>query len=442
MRMNFLSKKGVIYSILVVGILILITFNFWGWFFMKNLETEILHHLKTQLNNLGQVSSRLINGEDLENLFPGEETNPVTLYYQQLLWEIKQSGNLEDIFILSLDKRLLIDHRVDYKIGDTLVTFPINDQYFDQAILGQTPEPELIQSGGEYFLTSYAPIMNELVGNTAGVLILEAPANFFSTLQYFKSAVIYFGIGGIGVIIIFSTIIILSLRQLLRIENRFQEQERMAQLGQMAAIVAHEIRNPLSIIKGSADVLQKKYASEKEELFAFIPEEIDRLNRLVNDFLQFARKRQLSLKKINPNQQIQTIVTQIKDAKIETDLAENCPELSLDPDAFKQVILNIVDNGIKSLAVNGQLRIKTELTGGRQEKFSITIQDNGEGMSHETLRDIFKPFYSTRASGSGLGMTITKQLVEDMNGKIAINSKLNQGTTVLLEFPLRGRRLV
>ena len=436
--MNFLSKKSVIYSVLGIGIIVLIIFNFLGWFFMKNLENDILQQLKTQLNNLGSVSSRLINGEDLEGLYPGEETNPATLYYQQLLWEIKKSGNLENILIISLDKRLLIDYRVNYKIGDTLSIFPINDSFFDQAILGQTPQPELIQFGGEYYLTSYTPIVNQVVGNTVAVLIMEAPANFFSTLQYFKSGVFYFGIGGLAVIIIFSTIIVLSLRQLLEIESKLQEQERMAQLGQMAAMVAHEIRNPLSIIKGSADVLQKKYVSEKEELFSFIPEEIDRLNRLVNDFLQFARKRQLHLKMLNPNQQIQSTISQIKDINIKMDLAENCPEIKLDPDAFKQIILNIVDNSTKALYENGQIQIKTEIQNSRPYKFVLTIKDNGKGMSSDTLKEIFKPFYSTRSSGSGLGMTITKQLVEGMNGKIDIRSNLNEGTTVSLEFPTRS----
>jgi signal transduction histidine kinase len=433
-KMSFLSKKSIIYTVLIIGIFILIIFNFMGWFFIKNLENDILQQLKTQLSNLGSVSTRLINGEELEGLYPGDETNPVTLYYQQLLWEIKRSGNLENILIISLDKKLLIDYRIEYNIGDTLSTFPVNDAFFNQAILGQTPEPELIQSGGEYYLTSYTPIKNQVIGNTVAVLILEAPANFFSTLQYFKSGIFYFGIGGLAVIIIFSGIIILSLRQLLRIENKLQEQERLAQLGQMAAMVAHEIRNPLSIIKGSADVLQKKYSSENEELFTFIPDEIDRLNRLVNDFLQFARKRQLNFQNTNPNHLIQSTISQIKDNKIKLDLAENCPEIPLDQDAFKQIILNIVDNGIKALNENGEIQIKTEI----QNKFIITIEDNGKGMSPEMLKDIFKPFYSNRASGSGLGMTITKQLAEGMNGKINIKSKLNKGTTVSLEFPLQG----
>lgn len=435
-RIGILAKRRFIYTVLAVGIILLVIFNFWGWLFIKNIEDDILQQLKSQLNTLGSVSSRLINGEELEKLYPGEETNPIALYYQQLLWEIKRSGNLENIFVLSLDKRLLVDYRVDYNIGDSLIFLPVNDNYFNQAILGEKPEPELIRFGGEYFLTSYTPVLNELVGNVVGVLILEAPANFFSTIQYFKSSILYFGIGGLAVIVIFSTIIILSLRQLLRIEDRLQEQERMAQLGQMAAMVAHEIRNPLSIIKGSADVLKKKYAAEEEELFSFIPEEIDRLNRLVNDFLQFSRKRQLNLTKINPNDLIRSVISQIKEVEIETELAENCPEISLDQDAFKQIILNILDNAIKSIEEGGRIRITTDVKESKPKKFVINIRDYGEGMTAETLKDIFKPFFSSRASGSGLGMTITRQLVEGMNGHIFIKSKPKEGTSVSIEFPV------
>lgn len=435
-RVGILSNKRFIYTVLAIGIGLLIVSNFWGWLFIKNLEDDILQQLKSQLNTLGSVSSRLINGEELEKLYPGEEASPIALYYQQLLWEIKRSGNLENIFILSLDKRLLVDYRVNYNIGDSLTFLPVNDNYFNRAILGETPDPELIRFGGEYFLTSYTPVLNELVGNVAGVLVLEAPANFFSTIQYFKSAIIYFGIGGLAVIIIFSTIIILSLRQLLRIENRLQEQERMAQLGQMAAMVAHEIRNPLSIIKGSADVLKKKYSAEEEELFTFIPEEIDRLNRLVNDFLQFSRKRQLNLTKFNPNDLIRAVISRIKEVKIETELAENCPEIPLDHDAFKQIIFNILDNGIKSLEEGGSILIKTNMKKGKPPKVIINIQDNGKGMTADTLKNIFNPFFSTRASGSGLGMTITRQLVEGMNGEIFIRSKPKHGTSVSIEFPV------
>ena len=117
-------------------------------------------------------------------------------------------------------------------------------------------------------------------------------------------------------IALFAGIIMLAIRRLLGIERELTAKTRLAHLGQMAAMVAHEIRNPLSIIKGSADVLRKKYAKTEDELFDFIPDEIDRLNRLVNDFLQFARKREPDFSSVQPAGVLETLSDQMKDPRI------------------------------------------------------------------------------------------------------------------------------
>lgn len=433
---GFFSNRTFLYFVIAGGIIVLLVFNFWGWVFLQNLELQILNQLKKQLTHLGEVSTRLINAEDLYNLYPGQETSPTALYYQQLLYETKQSGNFETILILSVDGTLLVDYRINYLIGDSLKAFPLNQVKFNKALTGQYPEPELIHHGGEYFLTAYTPIVNALIGDVTGILVIESPAAFFSTLRYFKNGIMYFGLGGLVIILIFAAIILLAIRQLFRTERILVQRERLAQLGQMAATVAHEIRNPLSIIKGSADVLKKKYASEDEDLFSYIPEEIDRLNRLVNDFLQFARPRKLTLEKLDPNELIKSIVTQIKNSKICLELMKNPPNISLERDAFKQIILNILENAEKSSGVNDKILIRTFLNSQNRKYFVIQINDAGSGMDDSELKEIFKPFYSTRASGSGLGLSISKQLTEEMNGNIWIESKKNLGTNVFLEFPL------
>jgi signal transduction histidine kinase len=400
------------------------------------LEHQILDQLRQQLNHLGAVSTKLINAEDLYNLYPGQETSPTALYYQQLLYETKQSGNLETILILSVDGTLLVDYRINYLIGDSLKALPFNQVKFNEALSGKIPEPELIHNRGEYFLTAYTPIVNALIGDVTGILIIESPAAFFSTLRYFKTGIIYFGLGGLLIIMVFAAIILIAIRQLFKTERILLQQERLAQLGQMAAMVAHEIRNPLSIIKGSADVLKKKYASEDEELFSYIPEEINRLNRLVNDFLQFARPRKLNLKKLDPNELIKSIVFQMNDSNIVLELMENPPKVSIETDAFKQVILNILENAEKSSGMDKKVIIRTFLNTENSKNFLIQIKDNGSGMDESELKEVFKPFYSTRASGSGLGLSITKQLIVEMNGKIWIDSKKNVGTKVYIEFPI------
>jgi signal transduction histidine kinase len=214
-----------------------------------------------------------------------------------------------------------------------------------------------------------------------------------------------------------------------------ERQNQQARLGQMTAMAAHEIRNPLSIIKGSAEVLRMKYASQNDELFEFIPEEINRLNRLVNDFLQFARRREIKLEKQNPVDVINSLLQQMNDPRIQTGFANPAPEMMLDNDSFKQVILNILDNARQAVAKEGRIQIRSGISRQRSRQLMIEIEDNSPGMPSETLEKMFDPFFSTRAAGCGLGMPITRQLVEQMGGKIAVFSKEGRRTIVKLEFP-------
>ena len=225
-------------------------------------------------------------------------------------------------------------------------------------------------------------------------------------------------------------------RRLFRAETRLHQQGRLAQLGQMAAMVAHEIRNPLSIIKGSAEVLQKKYADAGDELFDFIPDEINRLNRLVNDFLQFARQRALNLTQTDANRIAAALVKQIGDPRILTELDAAAPAILLDEDAFRQVLLNIIDNARKATGAEGRIVIRSQVLKQRSPRLRFQVADSGAGMPPEVLAKIFDPFYSTRATGSGLGLAITQQLVVQMRGEIRVASELEQGTTITLEFPL------
>ncbi|MCB0275743.1 MAG: hypothetical protein KDI06_13075, partial [Calditrichaeota bacterium] len=229
----------------------------------------------------------------------------------------------------------------------------------------------------------------------------------------------------------FGGIIILATRRLFDSESRLRRQERLAQLGQMAAMVAHEIRNPLSIIKGSADVLKKKYAGENNELFDFIPEEIDRLNRLVSDFLQFARQKELPTESLDPARLIGDLVSRINDPRIRFESPPDSAAIPLNKDAFQQVVLNLLENARKATPPEGQIEVICK----KGRTYRISLRDSGEGMSAEVLGKAFDPFYTTRATGSGLGLAITRQLVEQMNGAIHLDSSPGQGTTAILEFP-------
>lgn len=433
---RLLSRKGTIYFILALAIVILTILNFWGWFFLRGIERDIFRQLGQQLNNTGKVYALQISEKFFfEEILTLTEDDVRLIPLEQLLYEFKGTGDLENIFIVSIDKEQFVDYEVSPERKQRLQDFPINDSLFQMAVLGKQPDAERINFAGQYFVTTYTPIV-DFSGNVAAVLITEAPAHIFSTMQFFQKALLYVGLAGMAVIIFFAALIIIAIRRLFRTEERLHQQAGLAQLGQMAAMVAHEIRNPLSIIKGSADVLRKKYSSQGDELFDFIPDEINRLNRLVNDFLQFARRRKLTLEKTNPAESLKTLLEQMNDPRIETEFANPSPEIMLDSDSFKQVILNILNNARQAVAENGRIIVRTKISRQRPRQFIIEVEDNGSGMSAETMGKIFDPFFSTRATGSGLGMAITEQLVNQMNGKIAVFSREGKGSAVTLEFPL------
>ncbi|MEL6821447.1 MAG: ATP-binding protein [Calditrichota bacterium] len=430
---GILNRRGFIYLLLVVGITTLIILNFWGWFLVRGLEDRIAIQLGNQLRQTAELYARDIGARyltsNISTLSPADE--PLNTSLPIALYDYKRQAELQTIFVAALDRRFSIDDRLSPGSSDVLESFLINDSLFSLATVGADATTEMSELSGEYFLTAYAPIFNEF-DEVTGVLILEAPATLFTTLRFFRQNLTLMGIGGILLIALFAAIIMLAIRRLLGIERELTAKTRLAHLGQMAAMVAHEIRNPLSIIKGSADVLRKKYAKTEDELFDFIPDEIDRLNRLVNDFLQFARKREPDFSSVQPAEVLRSLSEQMQDPRINF-TTDSDKSIQLDADAFRQVMLNIIENARQATPDNGVIEICCKEQ-QRPQRMRIEVKDNGVGMDAETLAQIFDPFFSTRATGSGLGMAITRQLIEQMKGEITVESKPGDGTVVRMEF--------
>lgn len=430
---SFIRRKS-IYIIILIGLIALAGLNFLGWFFLQGLKSDLTDSFKQQFLHIGQVSVKLVNGNDIEKLIPGMENSTIGLFYQQLLYELKLNNDLENILLLDPSGRLLVDYRLNYQIGDTLFTFPLQRELLLQASIGRVPDPILIKSSDQYFLSAYFPVLNDYEEPVA-VLVIDAPLKFFSTLQKFEKGTLYIGAGGLAILIIFSIIIIVATRRLFSAEDKMKEQERLAQLGQMAASVAHEIRNPLSIMKTSAEVLQKKYSDKADEMFNFIPEEINRLNRLVDDFLQFSRQRPLNLKKLSIEETIVDFIKPIPDQRLNVELEDGLPNIRVDPDSLKQVLLNLINNARDASADDQPVYLKIFRESSHSNTIKIEVTDSGKGISSDIISNVFDPFYSTKASGSGLGLTISRQLIERMGGKIDIQSQEGRGTTVTILLP-------
>jgi len=428
---QFIQRKF-IYLIIFIGLIALAGLNFLGWFFLQGLKSDLTSALKKQFLQVGQASVKLINSNDLENLLPGNENTPTALFYQQLLYELKISNDLENIILLDPSGRMLVDYRLNFRIGDSLMTFPIQRDLLLKASQGQTPAPILLKSGKQYFLSAYFPVLNDFEEPVA-ILVIDAPLQFFSTLHDFETGTLYIGAGGLFILILFSALILVATRRLFAVEDRMKEQQRLAQLGEMAASVAHEIRNPLSIMKTTAEVLQKRYSDTSDEMLSFIPDEIDRLNRLVEDFLQFARQRPLNPEPIQLQEFIQDFVKRIPDQHINTEIQSDLPVIQVDPDALRQILLNLLNNARDASSDDAPVILRVSEEGSK--RIRLEVADRGQGIPDKDREKIFEPFYSTKATGSGLGLAITRQLLRRMGGEIEIRSKSGQGTSVIIWLP-------
>ena len=232
-------------------------------------------------------------------------------------------------------------------------------------------------------------------------------------------------------------------------EKRIRSAEKLADIGKLAANIAHEIRNPLASISGCVEMLKEsmdKKDSEKGRLLPIITREMDRLNRLLSDFLGYARpqdtfsdkkkpismrsllKETLLLLPIHGKNQKKKLTVEWKDEIKGQLIFVNGHE-----DSLKQALLNIFINAYE--AVNNP-HPKIVLTIRREEAFfCLKIKDNGPGIPLEIQEKIFDPFYSTKTKGSGLGLSITYQMIQYHEGNLTLNSQNHEGAEFILKLP-------
>jgi two-component system, NtrC family, sensor histidine kinase HydH len=223
------------------------------------------------------------------------------------------------------------------------------------------------------------------------------------------------------------------------------EREKSMMLAEMAPVFAHEIRNPLGSIKGAAQYLKTEAVTEEQQkLFDVIIEEVNRLNAVVNQFLDYARPYTLKLKLLNINTLIQKAVSVIAANKlageisIVQELSADLPEVEVDEQQLMQVILNIALNAVEAMPRGGTLTFRTsgiETSAGNA--VGITIRDTGQGMSKETEKNIFKPFFTTKERGVGLGLAICQKIIRDHGGELRVKSLPGQGTVFFIRLNAR-----
>lgn len=232
--------------------------------------------------------------------------------------------------------------------------------------------------------------------------------------------------------------------------DAMKEQHRLAALGTMAAGLAHEIRNPLAGIKGAAQLLQGEQEPQQlEEFLDVIVSETDRLNTVVSQFLDYSRPFEMRQAKSDLNLLVRKTLDLVQAQDLppaivfEEALDGELPPVEVDADKIRQVLLNLVHNAVQVLRDEGRVRVATARARARfrrgppVEAVEISVQDDGPGIAPEDLDKLFIPFFTTRQGGTGLGLPISRRLVEAHGGDILVRTRPGHGTTFVVRLPLR-----
>lgn len=228
------------------------------------------------------------------------------------------------------------------------------------------------------------------------------------------------------------------------IEEQLRRAEKMSTLGEMAAVLAHEIRNPLGSIRGTAEILKDDYkpGDDKYEFIEIQIKETERLNRVVEDFLHMARPQPADMQSCLVQDELEMIaallLSDARERQVTLELQTSPFQVTINADGEKlrQAFLNIIINALQATPIGGSVEVTT--TVHQSTTCEIRFKDTGPGIDPATMERIFEPFFTTKPGGTGLGLAVTKKIIERHGGTLIVESEVGRGTTVIVRLPMQS----
>jgi signal transduction histidine kinase len=435
-------RKAMVIGMVALTVLVLFGVILGSWRFLQRMESFLEEELGKRLLSAATLTAKLIEATDFPYYAESQRYSLILPTLKEILTNVHAENQLQGVYLVDDEYKVFASSRDIFAYGERLTFLQEDSLVVAQALSGLPAVAHTQVVAGNRFKSAYAPVLGPL-RDVVAIVVVQASADFFDLLQVFQRGLIVGGLVSIVIAVMFSAFLFWATALLIKTHESLRQSERLAAMGQMAATVAHEIRNPLGIIKATADVLQSKYNSKdkQDELFEFIPSEVRRLNRLVSDFLIFARDRELHTNVTDLASTVRKSLTSLEeeiqraDAKLRTDFDE-LPPVKHDEDAINQVILNLTLNAVQAMNGAGEIavRLKNDSRKG-QPLVRVEVEDSGCGIDG-SLQKIFEPFYTTKTSGSGLGLAICKRLVEKHGGWIEVESEKGKGTRMRVFLPV------
>lgn len=240
----------------------------------------------------------------------------------------------------------------------------------------------------------------------------------------------------------FFTVILRDITERKGLERQLLQTERLAELGTLAAGMAHEIGTPMNVILGRAEYLMRKTSDESTKKgLTTIVSQVERITKIMNQLLSFARQHPIERRPLTLSLVVQDIVDVIQERldkrgiRLEVDMESTCPNVSADRDQMGQVLLNLIVNAIQAMPAGGTLSLRLRC---RNEHVHLSVSDTGCGISPDDVPKLFTPFFSTKevGEGTGLGLTVVHGIIEEHQGSITVESEPGRGTTFHIHLPV------
>lgn len=438
MRQAF--DRRVTVAIAIFAILLVVFFNFSQWYLYFQMKRFLESRVRTEVKQIAEATASRLDPFTIEDIVTGEQGFRDVTALSRTLSDIKRVSGLIEMSIYDLEGVNLLSVPTDTIDWQPAV---LNLAEFISATAGITSVTEIFRSDSLYLVSAFAPVYdydNEVIA----VVHSEGGYTLFRPLESFRQNVVLMNIGSLLFMLLFVLLFYLVNRRILLANQALLRASAISSMGEMAATIAHEIRNPLGIIKNSAERIRKKYADKDDPVFDFIGEEVDRLNSIVAGYLDFAhpaegKREEFSIVDLTEDL-VRKTRTDFEKAGIEVDFESEISaedgNLLGDKFAIRQALLNLMINARDAQPGGGTLRVKVADADARgRPAIRLRFEDEGPGIPEKIAVRAFEPFFTTRSQGSGLGLYVAKSVVDSHDGTIRIESGKDRGASIEVVLP-------
>ncbi len=352
---------------------------------------------------------------------------------------LAEGADASNVVLLDPQQRVLLRLRQPFAFEPDVLT--LDPAALTRALIGEAAHSALYEKDGQYLRSGYAPVFDR-DNSVIGAVVVEGASSAFRPLTYIRTSLVGTAILASVLVIAIGLGYVRTVGHLARIEENLRHTDLLASVGQVAAGVAHEIRNPLAVLRGAASRLQRGDAlppGERLELLRMIDEETNRMGGVVQSFLDLARrpKDEAQTFELKPVllRSLDILRVELERSHVHVEFEWKAPEdLAVDgfPHALHHVFLNLALNARDIMSGGGRLKVRVT---GRRGEARIFFEDTGPGVPMELRHKIFEPFFTTRAKGTGLGLAFVERIVVEHGGSVTVGAAPGGGASFQIRLP-------